>query len=552
MSSQREGENERLIQSAEIYSNYTNDRDIRKNVKVPAIIDAGEPVNDQTMEFQFKQRMAIYVGLVMAIFLASLDSTIVSTALPTISSEFNALSDIPWVGTAYLLSSTASQPLYGKFSDIFGRKALFLCAIYVFLLGSLLCGAAQSMIMLVISRGIAGIGGGGIYSLVNVIIADIIPLRERGKYQGIIGATFSLSSVVGPLIGGALTDNLSWRWAFYINIPIGIAAIIVIVKLLNLPHVQGSLKAKLLRVDYFGTFIFVVAVVSILLTLNWGGNKYEWTSPVIILLLLAGAFSILMFIFYEVYVAPEPVITGRLFKIRNPLAVFACNFTTGITFLGLIFYLPVYYQAVKGDGAMEAGLRLAPLMLGIVITSAVSGFVTSWTGYYRGWTIVGYSLIAIGTGLLTTFTEKTDRIQEIIYILIIGGGFGASLQTSLIAAQTSVNYKDVAVVTSLTGFFRSIGGIVGVSISGSAFHYMLEKRLVEILPPNVSLENVMNSLSYVRTLPLDVQEPIIQSYMCALQYVFQVLTPPAVLSVFISLFIEHIPLRRTLGPRSNE
>ncbi|CAG8592801.1 12488_t:CDS:1 [Ambispora leptoticha] len=536
------------INTIKIVINDDNGHNHEKSEIKPPSPSAGENVDDQTTLLPFKQLLIVFMGLSLAIFLSSLDQTIVSTALPKIASDFHALSDISWVGTAYLLTSTAFQPLYGKFSDIFGRKSSFLFAISTFVVGSVLCGASVDMPMLIVSRAIAGIGGGGIMSLVMIIISDIVPLRERGKYQGIIGGTFTISSVVGPLIGGAFTDHISWRWAFYINLPTAALTIIIIITMLHLPHVYGSLKEKIKRIDFIGTIFLVASIVIILLPLNWGGNTYSWDSPIVISLFCVGAVLVCVFIFIEFRIAIEPVIPQHLFKLRNPVLVYITSFFIGMAFYGFIYYLPLYFQAVRGYSATEAGLQLIPLVLGLVLFSTVSGFATTVTGSYRPWIIFGYGLTTVASGLLSTLNENSNRGEEIGYLLIAGAGLGCSMQTVLLAAQSSVEHKDIAVVTSLSSFFRTIGGVFGVAISGAIFNNKLSSYLIDTLPSNIPLELVKNSVEYIHTLPPDTQTSIIHAYVHALSYVFFVAIPMAGVATITSLFIKHIPLRKTLGP----
>ncbi|KAG9303181.1 hypothetical protein G9A89_001797 [Geosiphon pyriformis] len=559
MSPSKSNETERLLQIQNNIRNYSSN-EARTNlpgyIKNDTInhkpLKPSEPVNDQTIETSTKERTILMLGLVLALFLAALDSTIVSIALPKIASEFNALSDIAWVGTAYYLSSTASQPLYGKLSDIFGRKFVFLFAIEAFIIGSVMCGAAPNMTFLIVSRGVAGVGCGGIISLVNIIITDIVPLSQRGKYQGIITGTFAISSVVGPFVGGILTDQASWRWAFYINIPLGLLAILVTAKLLNLPHVYGSFKANLYRVDYLGTIVFFAAFIAILLPLNWGGSKYAWNSPKIISLLVIGLLLTLLFIFIQLRIAVEPTISSHLFKIRNVLLSFIANFAIGIPYTGAIFYIPLYFQAVKGQGATEAGLQLIPYLAGMLILSLGSGFSASMSGEYRGWITFGYAAIAVGCGLMGTFNETTNQLQAIAYMWLVGAGLGCSLQTAFLSPQSSVNYKDIAIVTTLVTFFRSVGGIFGLAICGAIFNNSLESSLLNFLPEDIPLDQVMNSIEFVRTLPEDIRDPIIHAYVIALQNVFKIGVPTAGFATLVSLFVTHVPLRKTLGPSNIE
>ncbi|KAG9305511.1 hypothetical protein G9A89_006481 [Geosiphon pyriformis] len=540
-----------------LYHNSTNDNSFSKNRLVkndaePATL-SNQPIFDQTAELSLKDRIMVCIGLMAAVFLSALDQTIIAIALPKIGSEFNALSEIAWVGTSYMLTCTATQTIFAKLSDIFGRKTIFLVSIEIFTVGSIFCGAAPDMRLLIISRGIAGIGCGGIISMVAIIITEIVPLRERGKYQSIISVTYTLAAVIGPLVGGALTDHASWRWAFYLNVPVGILTIWIIWKLLNLPKVSGTLREKLCRIDYAGSLAFTISMVSILLSLSLGGNDdHQWGSPEIITLLITGFLFVLIFILIEVKVAKEPIIPIHLFKNINVLFSLISNFAIGMVFLGMIYYTSIYYQAVKGQNATKAGLQLVPLISGILLFSVLSGFAASITGRYLGWILSGYVLVGIGSVLISTADENTNQFQLIVYLSIFGTGFGTSFQTALLAPQSSVVYKDVALVTALVVFIRNIGGILGLAIYASTFNNTLVKLLVEVLPDDIPIDQVLNSIEYVYSLPPEIREPVIHAYAKAIQTAHWIGLPASIVAIFFTLFIKHRPLTRTLGPSITE
>ncbi|RHZ60070.1 hypothetical protein Glove_359g14 [Diversispora epigaea] len=421
--------------------------------------------------------LLVFVGLALSILLAALDQTIVATALPKIAQDFDALGQISWIGSAYLLTATAFQPTYGKFSDIFGRKSTFLTAIILFEAGSLICGLAKNMNMLIVARAIAGLGGGGIFSLVLIIISEIVSIQDRGKYQGMIGGVFGISSVVGPLLGGAFTDHLTWRWAFYINLPLGAIAIIFVVAFLHLPHPEGSLVNKLKRIDWLGTFFIASSTVCVLLPLNWGGSTYEWDSPVIIVLFCVGGVGYIIFAYIEGWVSKEPLAPGRLFKDRTIAACFSVNFWQGMAFFSLTYFVPLFYQTVKGETATESGLALLPLILGVVFASISSGQLVSRTEAisYKVLCIFGAVLITVGGGLISTLDENSNHGKQIGYLLITGVGVGAIMQTTLLAGQGIVEHKDVGSVTSLLTFFRTFGAVFGIAIFGTIFNNQMEK-----------------------------------------------------------------------------
>ncbi|KAI8916447.1 major facilitator superfamily domain-containing protein, partial [Entophlyctis helioformis] len=400
-----------------------------------------KPIDDPTsidfvrVKLTTTEFVSVYFGMAMAILLASLDQTIVSTAIPAIIKDFQALDRIAWIGTGYLLTSTSFAPLYGKFADIFGRKSSFLFAIIVFLVGSVICGIAPSMDWLIVGRAIAGVGGGGIFSLVIIIISDIVSFRDRGKYQGIIGAVFGLSSVIGPLVGGAFTDNLSWRWCFFINIPVGIITIIVIVFLLKFPPTEGSIASKIKRIDFLGTFVIISAVIALLIPLQYGGDKWEWTDAKTIGCLCLSAALFIAFIFVELKVAAEPVVPGSLFENVSVYMFLLISFFIGGAFIGLIYYLPSYFQSVNGDSATQAGLETIPLVGGVVLLSILSGQLVSRYGYYVPFLYFGSVVLTLGIALCSTFNQYTTRAQQVGYLIIAGCGLGSMLQIRVIGIQ---------------------------------------------------------------------------------------------------------------------
>ncbi|RUS29735.1 major facilitator superfamily domain-containing protein [Jimgerdemannia flammicorona] len=514
------------------------------NLEIPS--DPEAQYNVQAKKLTGLRLALVFLGICISVFLSSLDQTIVSTALPRIASDFNALDQIGWVGTGYMLTSTAFLPLYGKFSDIFGRKAVFLFAIVIFEIGSILCGAAQNMIMLIIFRAIQGIGGGGIMAMAMIIITEVVSLRDRGKYQGIIGACFGLSSVVGPLIGGAFTDHVSWRWNFYLNLPIGAVAMAVIIIFLDLPKPKGSMREKLDRIDFLGTLILILACVAILLAIEWGGNSYAWDSAVIISLFVVGGVLIIALILVEGYHAKEPIIPGHVFKMRTPMAVFIMSLFFGIGFFGMIYYLPIYFQVVEGESATASGLELIPLMAGMVACTIVSGNLVSRFGIYRIYITLGAALLTVGAGLISTLTAETGHAEQIGYLIICGMGMGLSMQTMTLAAQSSVEYKDVAVVTTLINFWRTIGGVLGIAISGSIFNNKLLASLTS-LQLDFSIAAARTNVAYVQMLPEAVKGQVINSYVQSLSLVFIVGTPLAGVTFLASLFVQHFKLKKTVG-----
>ncbi|KAF9575868.1 hypothetical protein EC968_001251 [Mortierella alpina] len=516
-------------------------------------LDPGPPeLTDEVVSLPFKQLMVVFIGLMLGIFLSSLDQTIVSVCTAKIANEFNSLSEIPWIGTSYLLTSTTFQPLYGKGSDIFGRKATFLFAITVFLIGSALCGAAQSMIWIIVARGIAGVGAGGIMSMVMIIITDLVSLRDRGRYQGIIGAVFGISSVIGPLLGGVFADQASWRWAFFINLPIGAITLAAVIKLLHLPHTKGSFKEKMRRVDMLGSLALVIGLVLILLPLNWGGSTYEWNSPIVIGLFCAGFAVIMIFCAIEWKQAAEPIIPFRLFKNRTNTAVFLTSFFIGMGFFGIMFFMPLFFQIVRQESATASGLEMLPLIVGLLVTSIASGFMVSKWGKYRPFIWIGLALSTIGTGLLTLLNEHSSRGEFIGYLFINGCGLGFSMQTVMLAIQSSVATKDIAVATANATFFRTVGSVFGVAISGTVFNNAVKNNLRPLIAINPDVAKVLSDSYLAPSFGAEMEAEILHGYMLALRSAFTVCIPFMGLAFLFSLLIEHNKLRKARGPTPME
>ncbi|GJJ75901.1 hypothetical protein EMPS_08259 [Entomortierella parvispora] len=500
----------------------------------------------------FREVIVVFAGLVLGVFLASLDQTIVNVCSTKIASQFHSLTEIPWLGTAYFLTSTAFQPLYGKGSDIFGRKATFLFAISVFLIGSALCGAAQNMTWIIIARGVAGMGSAGIMSGVMIIITDLVSLRDRGKYQGIIGSVFGLSSVIGPLLGGVLTDRATWRWAFFINLPIGAITIFTVVKVLHLPHAGGSFKTKLARVDFAGSFTLIVGLIMVLLPLNWGGSTYPWNSARIIAMFCVGFAILGLFCFIEWKIAVEPIIPFRLFKKRTCVAVFGTNLCLGMGLFGFMFYMPLYYQIVRQETATDSGLGLLPMIIGLLIASISSGYMCSRWGHYRPFIWIGLSLATIGMGLMVLLTEDSSRIKIIGFLFLTGLGVGCVTQMAMLAIQSGVEPKDIAVATANAIFFRTVGSVLGVAICGAVFNNAVKNNLGPLILANPNVTSVIADPYDVRNFTPVMQAAILHAYMVSIRAAFRVCCPCLGVGLFISLFIKHHALRKTRGAQPKQ
>ncbi|MGH8116812.1 MAG: MFS transporter [Rhodanobacteraceae bacterium] len=488
-----------------------------------------------------RQILLVYSGLMLGMLLASLDQTIVGTALPTIVGDLGGLDQLSWVVTAYLLASTVSTPLWGKLGDLYGRKRMFEAAIGVFLLGSALSGLSQSLVELVGFRALQGFGGGGLIVTAQGIIADVVSPRERGRYQGIFGAVFGVSSVVGPLLGGFFVDNLTWRWIFYINLPIGAIALVATAVLL--PH---SPRREDAVIDYAGTLLIAAGTACLVLLASLGGTQLAWDSPQVIGMGVVGVLLLVMFVWVERR-AREPILPPSLFRLRAFSTSSVLGLVVGFAMFGSITYLPLYLQVVKGASPTDSGLRLVAMMFGVLLTSTLSGqAITRW-GRYRMFPIVGCAIFSVGLFLLSTMSVHTGVIAMEAYMFVLGFGLGMVMQVLIIVVQNVVPYRDLGAATSGVTFFRSIGGSFGVAAFGAIFANALAAAIPRYVRTGAGALPARFEANPVQLqhLPPAVHAGVVEAYAVALQPVFLVAGCIGVVAFLLAWLIPEARLKET-------
>lgn len=483
------------------------------------------------------RRNLIFVAVLFGMLLAALDQTIVATALPTVVADLGGAGHQSWVVTSYLLASTIATAIVGKLGDLFGRKLVFQAAVLFFLVGSVFCGLASSMTMLVTARALQGIGGGAIMVTATAVIGEVIPLRDRGRYQGALGAVFGVTTVVGPLLGGFFTDHLSWRWAFWINVPVG--ALVLVVAAAAIPALARTGRPA---IDYLGILFVGLGASGLTLATSWGGGEYPWSSPVIIGLFAGSVVALAIFVWVETRAA-EPILPIRLFA--SPVFAVSCvlSFIVGFAMLGAMTFLPTFMQFVNGVSATTSGLRTLPMVAGMLLTSMSSGVIVSRTGRYKIFPVCGTAIMVLAFVLLSRMHSETPMLMQSLYLFILGAGIGLCMQVLVLIVQNTSTFEDLGVATSGVTFFRTIGSSFGAAIFGSLFANFLDDRIGAALTASGAPPAAAQSPQALHTLPHDVAAPIVTAYADALDMVFLCAAPVAALGFLVALLLKEVPLQ---------
>ncbi|KAK1851141.1 MFS aflatoxin efflux [Colletotrichum chrysophilum] len=505
--------------------------------------EATHTKTNQSEDVQYPSGLSLVLvlgSLFISMFLVSLDRLIITTAIPKITDEFDSVTDVGWYGSVFLLTTCAFQLLFGKIYSFYSIKATFLVSVLLFEVGSAICGAAPSSDVFIFGRALAGVGSAGILTGVIIVIVHAVPLHKRPMYQGMFGAVFGIASIIGPLVGGAFTTRLTWRWCFYINLPFGGVAALVIVFLLKLPDREASTlstKAKLAQLDFYGTSVLIPGTVCLLLALQWGGLTYAWNNGRIVALLVLACVLLIGFVMVQVFLPKTATIPPKVFKQRSILAGVFATFCIGSQNMIIIYYLPIWFQAIQGVSAVESGIRLLPLVLSMVVASLMTGGLIRRTGYYTPFLIIGVCFMSVGAGLLNTLQLDTPSAKWIGYQILYGFGTGCASQVPNIAAQTVLPKKDVPIGTSLMFFSQLLGGAIFISVGQNVLNNQLLERLSSVPGFNSALIESSGATS-LTDLPASVKQTVLVGYNESLRVVFRLGLILTCLSILGALAME--------------
>ncbi|MEU8544025.1 MDR family MFS transporter [Streptomyces sp. NPDC048717] len=509
-------------------------------VEIPVDAQAGTPPEGKA-EPRPRSVRVVLLALMIAMLLAMLDNMIIGTAMPTIVGELGGLEHLSWVVTAYTLATAASTPIWGKLGDMFGRKSVFLTSIVIFLIGSALSGMAQDMGQLIGFRAVQGLGAGGLMVGVMAIIGDLIPPRERGKYQGMMAGIMALAMIGGPLVGGTITDHWGWRWSFYINLPLGAVALVMLTVVLHLPKKD---RAPGTRIDFLGAALLTVGITAIVLVTTWGGTEYAWGSATIIGLAVGGTLSLVAFVFAERHAA-DPLMPLHIFRSRNFSLMSAIGFLTGFVMFGAVLFLPLYQQSVQGASATNSGLLLLPMLLSMMVVSMIAGRVTTNSGKYKIFPIIGGAFMVVGLFLLSTMDIHTTRFTSGVYMAVLGAGMGFLMQITMLVAQNSVEMKDMGVASSSTTLFRTLGSSFGVAIMGALFNHQVNHEMAARGGADLTARSAQLDAASLAKLPAALREAYQYAVSAGTHSAFLVSSAVAVLGFVLAFFVKEVALRGT-------
>ncbi|KAG0240117.1 major facilitator superfamily domain-containing protein [Mortierella sp. GBAus27b] len=515
-------------------------------------IESGLPAQEEKTEDQIlaqevqtlpmRQLVPAFIGVALSMFMAAFDNSIVSTALPKIGTDFAASNRVELVFTCYVITFNAFQGLWGRCANIFGRKFTVFVVIAIFDLGSILSGASTSMNMFLGCRALTGMGAGGIFSLANIIIADLVSIRDRGKYQGFISAVFAISALIGPVTGGAFVDKVSWRWCFYIQIALGAITIPTLAITIKLPRPKGNMWQKLAAIDWAGTFFMASSTVFLLLPTNLGGNLYPWRSALVITLYALSLPSVAAFLYVEAKHAKQPIVPPYLWKNRNVATLLSINVFMGMTFWTLIFYLPIYFQIIEHETATAAGLTMIPLEAGIFISSNIFGYLLSRYGRFRTYTSLGSAVTVLGICLCLAIAAVSSKLAHVGALLVCGLGLGPMFPCLIVAIQASVERKDLATVSALHNFFRMTGSGIGVAINGALFQNQLKSALESSTVPEEFVQMAVSSAQRIVDIPVPYRSVVQGIYLDSMKTVFKATIPMAAIMFLLTFNLRHVSL----------